>query len=92
MMNWIQKLQNQHLFVNGEKFLLMFGMKLFKNIIFQQNIGEALIITLRDKDGDMFTTFTTSIIKKEIENNPWYKYIRSTGKVEGKKYYGFDFV
>jgi hypothetical protein len=64
--------------------------KIFIKQIIPTKIGEVMILTLQDKDMNLITTFTTSIIIKE--NHAYYKYIRSTGKPENKNYYGFDLV
>ena len=52
--------------------------------------GESMILTLEDKNANKLITFTTPIIKKAIENCPDCNFIISTGKVENKKYYGFE--
>ena len=54
--------------------------------------GNALILTLEDREGDKLTTFTTAIIQSSLKKRPDCNYIRSTGKVENKRYYGFDIV
>ena len=66
--------------------------KIFLKQKIQTKHGEAVILTLVDNQQNYLTTFTTSVIKKEIENHPEYEYIRSTGIPENKKYYGFDLV
>jgi len=52
--------------------------------------GTALILELEDKDKNSYEVFSTSLIQKELDQRSDVNYIRSTGKVEGKKYYGFD--
>ena len=57
--------------------------------------GTAQILTLPDKDNNTFESFSTSLIDKQInhitdnEIGTSHLYIRSTGKAEGKRYYGF---
>ena len=57
-------------------------------------IGTAQILTLTDKDDNTFESFSTSLIDKQINHimntdNTSHLYIRSTGKAEGKRYFGF---
>ena len=54
--------------------------------------GEALILTLEDKDQNRLICFTTSLIKKELEARPESNFIKSSGKICTKKYYGFELV
>ena len=54
--------------------------------------GDSMILTLEDKDENRLITFTTPIIKQTLEkcSDKACNFIISTGKVENKKYYGFE--
>jgi hypothetical protein len=86
------KIQKSSKFIKWREVPLSIWYNIFIKQIIPTKRGEAMILTLQDKDMNVITTFTTSIIRKEIENHTYYKYIRSTGKPENKNYYGFDLV
>ena len=54
--------------------------------------GKSMIITLQDRIQNTFTTTATIIIKNELESRPSCNYIKSTGMLKNKKYYGFELV
>ena len=54
--------------------------------------GDSMIMTLQDRKQNTFITYTTTIIKNELESRPECNYIKSTGMVKNKKYFGFELV
>jgi hypothetical protein len=59
-------------------------------IVSKKEIRNTQILHLSDNIGITYDAFSTSMIKKELINKTGDLYIRSTGKSQNKKYYGFD--
>ena len=66
--------------------------KIIDKEVRETEYGESLILTLEDRNQNTVITYTTAIIKKELDSRAECNFIKSTGKPKNQRYFGFELV